>query len=59
MKKFAAWFDIPVSDMARAIAFYEHLTSQNSSVCLLVKIEKQLLRREEQASIWRVKALLR
>ena len=28
MKKLAAWFDIPVSDMARAIAFYEHLTSQ-------------------------------
>ena len=28
MKKFAAWFDIPVSDMVRAIAFYEHLTSQ-------------------------------
>ena len=28
MKKLAAWFDIPVSDMARAIAFYEHVTSQ-------------------------------
>ena len=28
MKKLAAWFDIPVSDMTRAIAFYEHLTSQ-------------------------------
>jgi len=28
MKKLASWFDIPVSDMARAITFYEHLTSQ-------------------------------
>ena len=28
MKKLAAWFDIPVSDIARAIAFYEHVTSQ-------------------------------
>jgi predicted enzyme related to lactoylglutathione lyase len=28
MKKLAAWFDIPVSDMARAITFYEHVTSQ-------------------------------
>lgn len=26
--KFAAWFDIPVSDMTRAIAFYEHVTAQ-------------------------------
>ena len=28
MKKLAAWFDIPVSDMSRAIAFYERVTSQ-------------------------------
>jgi uncharacterized protein len=28
MTKIAAWFDIPVTDMARAVRFYEHLTSQ-------------------------------
>ena len=28
MKKLISWFDIPVSGMARAVAFYEHLTSQ-------------------------------
>jgi uncharacterized protein len=26
--KLAAWFDIPVADMSRAIAFYEHVTGQ-------------------------------
>ena len=28
MTKLISWFDIPVSDMARAIAFYERVTSQ-------------------------------
>ena len=28
MKKLASWFDIPVADMARAITFYELVTSQ-------------------------------
>jgi uncharacterized protein len=28
MKKLASWFDIPVADMARAVRFYEHVTSQ-------------------------------
>jgi predicted enzyme related to lactoylglutathione lyase len=28
MCKVTAWFDIPVSDMSRAITFYEHVTSQ-------------------------------
>jgi uncharacterized protein len=28
MTKLAAWFDIPVTDMARAIRFYERVTSQ-------------------------------
>ena len=28
MKKLVSWFDIPVSDMARAMTFYEHVTSQ-------------------------------
>jgi len=28
MKKVVSWFDIPVSDMTRAIAFYERVTSQ-------------------------------
>ncbi len=28
MHKLTSWFDIPVSDMTRAIAFYEHVTSQ-------------------------------
>ncbi len=28
MTKLVSWFDIPVSDMTRAIAFYERVTSQ-------------------------------
>jgi uncharacterized protein len=28
MGRFAVWFDIPVADMGRAIAFYEHVTKQ-------------------------------
>ena len=28
MTKVTSWFDIPVSDMARAIKFYEHVTSR-------------------------------
>ena len=28
MTKVTSWFDIPVSDMARAVKFYEHVTAQ-------------------------------
>jgi predicted enzyme related to lactoylglutathione lyase len=28
MSRFAVWFDIPVTDMGRAIAFYERVTKQ-------------------------------
>jgi len=28
MTKVTSWFDIPVSDMARAVEFYEHVTAQ-------------------------------
>lgn len=28
MKKLVSWFDIPVSNMARAVAFYEQVTGQ-------------------------------